>query len=279
MSRAERASDRTSRAARVISLIDLTDLDARHEPDGIDTLVDRAIEWGTPAVCVWPEFVERVTGRRDPDHVDRLRIATVVNFPSGDAQVDSVIAETQDALARGADEIDLVLPYRALVAGDRELPTSMVTAIAELVAGFDGTRQPDTRRPGGSQSDSPQSATRRPGARHLKVILETGELFDRELIREAARLAIGAGADFIKSSTGTTSTSATLEAIEAMVDVIEETGGTTGLKPSGGIRTVDDAMRYLDLVDARLGADWATPETFRFGASSLLDDAVEALGR
>lgn len=237
-------------AERVIALLDLTDLDDQHRVDGIDALVRRAVEHGTAAVCVWPEFVAQVAGRLLELGSTHVRIATVVNFPAGDSDLPEVVAETTSAIADGAQEIDLVLPYRAMLDGDDETARQMVATIADLV--------------------------HRSGM-HLKVILETGELRDDDIIRRASRLAIDAGADFIKSSTGKTAVSATRAAIAAMIDVIVATGGTVGLKPSGGIRTVVDAVEYLDLVDGRLGAEWATPDTFRFGASSLLDDALAVL--
>ena len=241
-------------AQRVISLIDLTDLNDAHVPDGLATLVERAIEHGVPAVCVWPEFVPRVAASLDAlDHRGTCLIATVVNFPSGDQPVAAVATTTRDALDAGADEIDLVLPYRSLIDGDVEAARSMVATIADVV----------------------HACTGRSGARaELKVILETGELVEPELITTAAELAVGAGADFIKTSTGKTPVSATTTALSLMVDVVASADRTIGLKPSGGIRTVAEAVEYLAIVDERLGSGWATPATFRFGASSLLDDAI-----
>ncbi len=234
-------------ARRIISLIDLTDLDDAHRADGIGALVQRALEHRTAAVCVWPEFVERVVNGRGTED---LAVATVVDFPSGTSAVDTVVAETATAIHDGADEIDLVLPYRSLLAGDEEIARRMVETIAGVA----------------HRSE-----------RHLKVILETGELSDADMIRRASRIAVGAGADFLKTSTGKTSTGATIESVDAMIDVVVETGGRVGLKPSGGIRTLDDAAGYLELVDRRLGSDWATPATFRFGASGLLDAALAEL--
>jgi deoxyribose-phosphate aldolase len=250
---AERDPASARDAQRVMSLIDLTDLNDAHAPDALDGLVERALEFGVPAVCVWPEFVGRVAALLDADSTRTCLIATVVNFPGGGTDIDAVVAETQGALADGADEIDLVVPYRAYLAGDDATATAMVERIAEVV----------------------HAATGRSGRpAELKVILETGELVDEEAILGAAQLAVAAGADFIKTSTGKTAVSATLPAVERMIDVVAAADHTVGLKPSGGIRTVDEAMQYLDLVDRRLGAGWATPATFRFGASSLLDDAI-----
>ena len=237
-----------------MSLIDLTDLNDAHIPDGLAHLVDRALEFGVPAVCVWPEFVAPVAALLDAGAArGSCLIATVVNFPAGGTDIDAVVAETTGAIAAGADEIDLVLPYSAFLAGDVEVARSMVERIADIV----------------------HAATGRSGRpAELKVILETGELVDDDAVLGAARLAVAAGADFIKTSTGKTSVSATLRALELMADVVAETDRAVGLKPSGGIRTVDEALQYLEVVGDRLGGEWATPDTFRFGASSLLDDAI-----
>ena len=245
---------RRTDAARVMSLIDLTDLNDAHAPDALDDLVSRALEFGVPAVCVWPEFVAQVAGLLDAG-ADRgsCLIATVVNFPAGGTDIDAVVAETSGALAAGADEIDLVLPYHAYLSGDVAAARAMVERIADVV----------------------HAATGRSGRpAELKVILETGELVDDDAVLGAARLAVVAGADFIKTSTGKTPVSATLRAVQLMADVVADADRAVGLKPSGGIRTVDEAMQYLDIVGDRLGGEWATPDTFRFGASSLLDDAI-----
>jgi len=234
---------RIDSARRAIGLIDLTDLSDDHAPDGIDELCRRAREHGTAAVCVWPEYVARCGDLLAGSHV---RVATVVNFPSGDESIDDVAAATRAALADGADDIDLVLPYRALLDGDSERAASMVASIAGLV-------------------DSPAL---------LKVILESGAYPSTDAVARAARLAIANGADFVKTSTGKIAAGASLGAARAMLGEIAAAAGagrTVGLKPSGGIRSFDDAMAYLDLADEVMGEGWATPATFRYGASGLLD--------
>ena len=178
-----------------------------------------------------------------------VRIATVVNFPAGGEDVSRVTDDTQEALSDGANEIDLVLPYNALRRGDRAVAVEMVEAVRDLVD----------------------------GDRLLKVILETGELQDPKLIEAASRIAIEAGADFIKTSTGKTPVSATPEAAEIMLDAIKASGRPVGLKPSGGIRTLADAKIYLDLADRIMGPGWATPKTFRIGASSVYDALIAAI--
>ncbi len=143
----------------------------------------------------------------------------------------------------GADDIDVVLPYRAFLSGDEARAEAMVQAITDLV-------------------DPP---------RIVKVILETGAFATGESISAATQLAIGAGADFVKTSTGKIPAGASLDAAAAMLAEIAVADRTIGLKPSGGIRTFDEAMAYVDLADSVMGDGWATPATFRFGASGLLD--------
>ena len=235
-----------SSAQRILSLIDLTNLNDDCTEEDVVELCSRAQgEFGnTAAVCVWPRFVNLCASIL---RGTSIKVATVVNFPHGGTDVADVVATTIAALDAGADEIDLVLPYQSMITGDEAQVLSILQAVREVV-------------------HAPS---------HLKVILETGELINPERIRRASELAIKSGADFIKTSTGKTKISATPEAVTTMLQVIRDSGRPVGLKPSGGIRTVADAQQYLDLADAIMGPQWATPQTFRFGASGLLD-AVEA---
>ena len=237
----------TALARRAISLLDLTELGDHATSDDVTRLCDRAVgPHGTvAAVCVWPRHVAHAVQHLAGTGV---RVATVVNFPSGDEDAAAVVAQAQRALSDGADEIDLVLPYRAVIGGEPARAGAMVDAVRAAV----------------------------PRGRHtLKVILETGELADPTLIDAAAVLAVAHGADFIKTSTGKTAVSATPDATAIMLRVIHDAGRPVGLKPSGGIRTLADAQQYLEQADAVMGAGWATPQTFRFGASGLLT-ALEA---
>lgn len=229
-----------ARARLAISLVDLTDLGDRCDAAAIDALCERAAGAGTAAVCVWPDFVAQASQRLAGG---RVRVATVVNFPTGDERAFAVGVVTERALADGADEIDVVLPYRAFAAGDRD----RAGAVLDVV---------------GAATD---------GRGLVKVILETGELADQELIADAARFAIDHGADFVKTSTGKSPVSATPEAVRTMLGVVAAAGRTVGLKPSGGIRSAADAEAYLSLAEAVMGADFLQPRTFRFGASGLLD--------
>ncbi|MCZ0737168.1 deoxyribose-phosphate aldolase [Phreatobacter sp. AB_2022a] len=229
-------------AAEAIALLDLTDLSETADEAGLAHLCERA---STPlgpvaAVCIWPRFVaaarQRLAGTL-------IKVATVVNFPAGTADVAAASAETARAIADGADEIDLVLPYQAVMAGDDDTAAALVGAVRARV----------------------------PPGRLLKVILETGALGTPERIARAARIAIGAGADFIKTSTGKTRVSATPEAARVMLEVIRAAPRPVGFKASGGIRTREDARAYLALAEAVMGRGWPRPDTFRFGASGLLD--------
>jgi len=246
----------SSVAARVIGLIDLTNLSDDCSENDVVELCSRAHgpHGNVAAVCVWPRFVFRAV--RELTATD-VRVATVVNFPHGRDSVDQVVDSAKRCVADGADEIDLVIPYEKFRdSSDDEGDRAVVHMVAKVKESL-------------------------PENRLLKVILETGELRDRDLVDRAARLAVASGADFIKTSTGKTPVSATPEAVETMLSVLRESpriDRRVGIKPSGGIRTVDEAARYLAMADRIMGPDWATPETFRFGASGLLDAVESDLG-
>lgn len=246
----------SSVAARVIGLIDLTNLSDDCSENDVVELCSRAHgpHGNVAAVCVWPRFVSRAV--RELTATD-VRVATVVNFPHGRDSVDQVVDSVKRCVADGADEIDLVIPYEKFRdSSDDEGDRAVVHMVAKVKESL-------------------------PENRLLKVILETGELRDRDLVDRAARLAVASGADFIKTSTGKTPVSATPEAVETMLSVLRESpriDRRVGIKPSGGIRTVDEAARYLAMADRIMGPDWATPETFRFGASGLLDAVESDLG-
>lgn len=237
----------TGRARLAISLVDLTNLADDCDDAAVDLLCDRALRAGTAAVCVWPDFVARAARRLADQPVG---VATVVNFPTGDERAFATGVLTERALDDGADEIDVVLPYRWFANGDRDRAADVLSTVRAAVD----------------------------GRGIVKVILETGELADTDLIAGAARFAIDHGADFVKTSTGKTEVSATLEAARVMLDAIAAADRPVGLKPSGGIRTADDAEAYLSLAESVMGLDFLAPSTFRFGASGVLDALLEAAG-
>ncbi|CAN5409222.1 deoxyribose-phosphate aldolase [soil metagenome] len=233
-------------ARRAIGLIDLTDLADDSSTETVHELCHRAVHHGTAAVCIWPDFVAMASAAVAGSEV---AVATVVNFPSGDDRPFAVEVLTERALADGAHEIDVVLPYRHWLSGQAERAADVLERVRE--------RSTDA------------------GAL-MKVILETGALLGLESIDAAARLAVACGADFIKTSTGKIDVSANLYAVEAMLAVMAAGPAgpeqrPVGIKPSGGIRTYDDAVSYLDVAERVMGHGWATRDTFRFGASGLLD--------
>ncbi|OWQ93879.1 deoxyribose-phosphate aldolase [Roseateles aquatilis] len=236
-------------AARLaLRCLDLTSLNDGDTAADIDALCVRAI--GAPsrghvaAVCVWPRFVAQARAALPAD----IRVAAVANFPDGGLDLPRVLAEVDRIAQDGAQEVDVVLPYRALMAGRS-------SDVAEFLAEVRHATRPLT----------------------LKVIIESGELASRERIAEATRLALMAGADFVKTSTGKSKVSATPAAAATMLHEIAVSGlGNAGFKASGGIRSVADARGYLQLAAAELGIDALTPQRMRFGASGLLSD-IEAV--
>lgn len=236
-----------AQARFAISLVDLTDLTNDSTDAAVEALCARASAAGTAAVCVWPDFVATARAALDGSPV---RVATVVDFPTGDERPFAVGVVTERALADGAHEIDVVLPYHDFAAGRMDRPAQVLDRVRSLTT----------------------------GRALMKVILETGELPDLDTIDRAARFAVDHGADFIKTSTGKSPVSATLPAAETMLHVIAGAGRPVGLKPSGGISRADDAQRYIDAAERIMGAGWVSPATFRFGASGLLNALLEAAG-
>jgi deoxyribose-phosphate aldolase len=238
-----------------IHCIDLTTLEGADTPGKVAALCSKAIRPqpgdasipSVAAVCIYPalvpEAVEHVRGTE-------VRVASVATaFPSGQTFTSIKLAETRDAVAAGADEIDMVIDRSAFLSGHLQEVYDEIQAVKEAC-----------------------------GQAHLKVILETGELGTYDNVRRASILAMAAGADFIKTSTGKVQPAATLPVslvmMEAIRDFQRETGTAVGFKPAGGIRTAKQAIAYLVVLYETLGQDWMTPERFRLGASSLLNDVL-----
>lgn len=239
-------------ARQALALMDLTSLNDDDNDTVIRELCARAnTPAGHPAaVCVYPAFVS--TARQalaEQGLAGKVKVATVTNFPHGETDVERAAAETRAAIAAGADEVDVVFPYRALMAGDAEVGRELVEA-----------------------------CKRECGDAVLKVILETGELKEAGLIDRAGMLAIDGGADFLKTSTGKVAVNATLDAAKILLTAIKASGRDVGFKAAGGVRTAEDAAAYLQLAERVMGAEWITPAHFRFGASGLLGSLLETLG-
>lgn len=236
-------------AARLaLACLDLTSLNDADTPADIEALCRRAQgpHGAVAAVCVWPRFVAQARAALPAS----IKVAAVADFPDGALDLSRALADVAAIVTAGGDEVDVVLPYRALMQGEH-------TEVAEFLAEVRHASQPLT----------------------LKVIIESGELKTPALIADATRLALAAGADFIKTSTGKTPVSATPEAARVMLSEIAASGmSAAGFKASGGIRTVADAQLYLQLAADKLGAAALNPRRFRFGASGLLNDIEAVLG-
>ncbi|MFF5446121.1 deoxyribose-phosphate aldolase [Streptomyces sp. NPDC012888] len=243
-----------------ISMIDLTTLEGADTPGKVRALAAKAVNPDptdrttpmTAAVCVYPDMVATARAALNGADVKVASVATA--FPAGRAALPVKLADTRDAVAAGADEIDMVIDRGAFLAG-RYLETyELIKAVKEACVREDGT------------------------AARLKVIFETGELSTYDNIRRASWIGMLAGADFIKTSTGKVGVNATpantLLMLEAVRDFRAQTGIQIGVKPAGGIRTTKDAIKFLVLVNETVGEDWLTNEWFRFGASSLLNDLL-----
>ena len=251
---------------KIISLIDLTTLEGADTPGKVRSLVAKAV---TPdasdpscprpaAVCVYGDMVPAAAealGSLKGLNNGGINIAAVATaFPSGRASLPVKLADTRDAVANGADEIDMVIDRGAFLSGRYGLVFDQIVAVKDAC-----------RRDDGSYA-------------HLKVILETGELNTYDNVRRASWLSILAGADFIKTSTGKVAPAATLPVTLLMLQVVADwfrlTGEKIGVKPAGGIRTSKDAIKYLVTVAETAGEEWLQPQLFRLGASSLLNDVL-----
>ena len=238
-----------------IRMIDLTTLEGKDTPGKVRALSAKAIhpKPGDPtipsvaAICVYPAMV---ADAKDALKGSTVKVASVATgFPSGQTFRDIKIAEVRAAAEAGADEIDMVIDRGAFLSGDYYAVFEEIVAVKSAC-----------------------------GDAHLKVILETGELETYDNVRRASVLAMAAGADFIKTSTGKVTPAATLPVtlvmLEAIRDFEKQTGRAVGMKPAGGIRTAKEAVQYLVVLYETLGPRWMTPDRFRFGASSLLNDVL-----
>lgn len=245
-------SDLKAAALRALKLMDLTTLNDDDTTEKVVALCHDAktAVGNTAAICIYPRFIPAAKKALREQGTPEVRIATVTNFPHGNDDIEIAVAETKAAVAYGADEVDVVFPYRALIAGNEEVGFELVKQCKEAC-----------------------------GDITLKVIIETGELKEEALIKKASEICIKAGADFIKTSTGKVPVNATPEYARMMLEVIRDMGvaKTVGFKPAGGVRTAEDAAQYLAMADELLGAEWADNMHYRFGASSLLTNLLNTL--
>jgi deoxyribose-phosphate aldolase len=246
--KAKAATADAAAATRALALVDLTSLGGSETAADIEALCRRAVRHRTAAVCIYAVHVPLARRLLDGTGV---RLATVASFPEGSEDILAAADEAAAAVAAGADEVDVVAPIAAIRDGDTGIVGELVEACRTAVG-------PTTT---------------------LKLILETGALQEPQLIAAAARAAVMAGVDFLKTSTGKAAVGATLEAAAVLLAVCAEADGRVGFKAAGGIRTTADAAAYLALADMLVEPGWASPRRFRFGASGLLDDLLRTLGR
>jgi len=239
-------TDLQSAARTALACLDLTSLNDADTAADIDALCRRAQTAYGPvaAVCVWPRFVAQARAALPPS----IKVAAVANFPDGALALPRALADIAEIAQAGGDEVDVVLPYRALIAGDSN-------EVVEFLSEVRFASRPLT----------------------LKVIIESGELATAERIAQATRLALAAGADFVKTSTGKTPVGATPAAAAVMLKEIAASGLSAGFKASGGVRSVVDAAGYIAQTEAALGAAALNPQRLRFGASGLLTDIESVL--
>ena len=238
-----------------VRMIDLTTLEGADTPGKVAALCSKAVRPdpvdttvpSVAAVCVYPNLVPTAVARLRDTSVKVASVATA--FPSGQSPLEGKLAEVREVVEAGADEVDMVIDRGAFLSGRYAKVYDEIVRIKEAC-----------------------------GDAHLKVILETGELGTYDNVRRASLLAMAAGADFIKTSTGKVTPAATLPVtlcmLEAIRDVYEETGRMVGMKAAGGIRQAKQAVQYLVVLHETLGLQWLTPDLFRFGASTLLNDVL-----
>jgi deoxyribose-phosphate aldolase len=241
-----------------VRMMDLTTLEGADTPGKVAALCTKAIrpdpaDRSVPsvaAVCVYPNLVSTAVERVRGSSVKVASVATA--FPSGQTPTDVKVREVEEVVAMGADEVDMVIDRGAFLSGRYAKVYDEIVRVKEASGDAD-----------------------------LKVILETGELGTYDNVRRASLLAMAAGADFIKTSTGKLPSAATLPVtlcmLEAIRDVYDETGRMVGMKPAGGIRQAKQAVQYLVQLHETLGVDWLTPDLYRLGASSLLNDVLMQL--
>lgn len=243
-----------------VSMMDLTTLEGADSPGKVAYLCRKAMTPAEPryevppcaAVCVYPNLIGPARLFLGQSNVKVAAVATA--FPSGQMPLEVKLTDVRMSVEAGADEIDMVIDRGAFLSGRYNQVFDEIRAVKEAC-----------------------------GPAHLKVILETGELHSYDQVRLASEIAMRAGGDFIKTSTGKVTPAATpavtLVMLEAIRDYYYETGRRIGMKPAGGIRTAKEALGYLVLVKETLGDDWLTPDLFRFGASSLLNDVLMQIAK
>lgn len=259
-SRSIKTSSKTAGLKLALSMIDLTTLEGKDTKGKVRQLCYKAMHPHdsikdlptVAAICVYPSHVSTAKKALQGSDIKVASVAT--GFPSGQSSLDAKLNETRFAVEQGADEIDMVISRGQFLAGNYQYVFDEIASIKEAC-----------------------------GKAHLKVILETGELDTLDNVRKASEIAMFAGADFIKTSTGKIQPAATLQVTYVMLDAIKDfylrTGKMIGMKPAGGISTAKIALQYLVMLNEVLGEKWMNKNYFRFGASSLVNDILMQLAK
>lgn len=235
--------------SNIIKLIDLTSLNDNDNNDSTINLCHQAkTDYGNVAsICLYPQFInlaKKTIANIDPS----IKIATVINFPHGNTDIKSVTEEAEFAISNNADEIDMVMPYHAFITGNITICKNMIKEVRNICKD-----------------------------KILKIIIETGELRSPTLIKNASYICLENKVDFIKTSTGKTPIGATLDATQIILNTIKESQIKCGIKVSGGIRAIADAIAYIHLASNIMGTNWINQKNFRIGASSLLNNLLSEM--
>ncbi len=229
--------------SEILSLLDLTSLNL----DDTNSIIEKLCTSSTSslgevaAICIYPKFIPFAKSILNKN----ISISTVINFPKGSSDLYATLKELEFSINNGADEIDLVMPYSEIINSNHLFVENFVSSVKK-------------------------NSTNKT----LKVIIESGVLEKENLIRTASKISINAGANFIKTSTGKVPINATLEATKFMIEEIKNSGNDCGFKAAGGIKTTEESKKYLEIANNIMGRNFINKKTFRFGASSLLDDLI-----
>lgn len=239
-------------AQKALGLLELTSLNADDSDDRIIALCERALTplGNVAGVCVSSRFAGLARRTLDALQAREVKVVAAVNFPTAGASISTAESEIQSVLQMGVDEVDLLYPFHAQLAGNKQIGGEMIAAAKALCE---------------------QRAT-------LTVTLETGVLRDPQIIHDVCRMAIRAGADFLKTTAGKQIAGTTPQAARILIEAVAEMGSHVGVKASGNVRTLDEARIYLSMAEARFGPAWLQPERMRLGGNSLLDDLLAHLG-
>lgn len=230
---------------KLISSLDLTSLNQSDTEKDITSLCQKAqtVYEKVSAVCVYPQFISLAKNLLKNTGIS---IATVINFPQGNSDISAIKTQLLNSINFGADEIDAVFPYHDFLCGNIEICKTFLDTLTQNKIG-----------------------------KKIKIILESGAFIEQQKLQQACSLCLKYDIDFLKTSTGKTPVSATPQAAETIINAIKSASANVGIKVSGGIKTFDQAAQYYNIIKTTMGENWISPQHFRIGASSLLDNLLQ----